>query len=184
MLTNVIDLKIKIIFAIAFGVLSTNIAISQETAFKNIADVNLDGAKRTDITKSKNLKIAKSKYSLVNSLESNVGEFYEKNGMLLFLNGESAELENNHLERLEKGFKEMKGWRPGDPEFTKLETFGQYKVLVMNLEFEDQGTGKYSFYAVSKNNKKILVGTLEFELSDKPKAKEIIGEFIKHIKFK
>jgi len=177
-------MKIKIIFCIAFGTLFSNLAMGQETAFKNIAVVNFDGAKRTDITKSKNLKIAKSKYSLVNSLESNVGEFYEKNGMLLFLNGESAELENNHLEQLEKGFKEMKGWRPGDPEFTKLETFSQYKVLVMNLEFEDQGTGKYSFFAVSKNNKKILNGVLEYELTDKAKASQIIEKFIKGIKFK
>lgn len=177
-------MKIKITFCIAFGMLFSNLAMSQETLFKDIAVVNLNGAKRTDITKSKNLKIGKSKHSIVNSLESNVGELYEINGMLLFINGESAELEKNHLEQLDKGFKEMRGWRPGDPEFSKLETFGQYRVLVMNYEFEDQRTGRYSFYAVTKNNKKIIVGQLEYELADKPMASEMLSKFIKGIKFK
>lgn len=182
--SNSENMKIKITFCIVFGMLFSNAAISQETPFKNIADVNLNGAKRTDIAKSKSLKIGKSKYSIVNSLESNVGELYEINGMLLFINGDSGELEKNHLENLEKGFKEMWGWRSGDPEISKIETFGQYRVLVMSYEFKNREIWRYSFYAVSKSNKKIIVGRLEYDPADKAKASETLSKFIKTIKFK
>lgn len=79
------------------------LAISQETPFKDIAIVNLNGAKRTDITKRKNLKIANSKFSVISRLKLDVDELYEINGMLI--NGGSGELEKNHLENIEKGFK-------------------------------------------------------------------------------
>ncbi|WP_449435676.1 hypothetical protein [Pedobacter steynii] len=78
----------------------------------------------------------------------------------------------------------MGGWKPSDPDNSKIETFGQYRVLVISYEYKDQGTGKYSFFAVSKNNKKILNGVLEYELTDKAKASEMIERFIKGIKFK
>lgn len=177
-------MKIKITFCIAFGMLFSNLVMSQETPFKDIAVVNLNGAKRTDVTKSKNLKIAKSEFSVVNRLKSDVGELYEINGMLLLINGDSGKLEQNHLENLEKGFKEMWGWRPGDPDISKIETFGQNRVLVMSYEFENREAWRYSFYAVSKNNKKIIVGQLEYEPADKVKASETLSKFIKGIQFK
>ncbi|WP_449435677.1 hypothetical protein [Pedobacter steynii] len=78
-------MKIKIIFCIAFGMLFSNLAIGQEKALKDIADVNLNGARQTDISKIKDLKITKSRYSTVASRKSNVGELYEIDGMISFL---------------------------------------------------------------------------------------------------
>ena len=171
-------------FCIAFGMLFSNLAVSQETPFKNIADINLNGAKRTDFTKGKNGKIGKSKFSSINRVKPDVAELYEIDGMLLFLNGGSDELEKNHLEKLESGFKEMLVWKQGDPEISKIENFGQYRVLVLDYEFKNRDVWRYSFYAVSKSNNKIIVGQLEYAPADKAKASETIKRFIKGIKFK
>jgi hypothetical protein len=177
-------MKIKIISCIIFVIMFSNVAMSQETSLKNIADIDIKGAKKIDFAKNKNSKIGKSKNSVISRTESNVGEVYELDGMNLFVNGASGEVKNNHLEEIDNVFKEMHGWRPGDPYDSKIETFGQYRVLVIGFEFDDDKMGRYSFFAVSKNNKKLLNGALEYELVDKAKAKEALSSFIKSIKFK
>lgn len=158
--------------------------MSQETALTNIAQIDLKGTKRIDVAKSKNSRIGKSKNSVIGRTEPNVGEVYELNGMFLLINAASGELKKNHLEEMDNGFKEMNSWTPGKPYNSKIEIFDQYRVLVIDFEFDDDKTGRYSFFAVSKNNNKILNGVLEYELADKKKATEAINRIIKDIKFK
>jgi len=156
----------------------------QETPFKNLADVELSGAHKISLEQGKKTKLGKSKNSLIAQKDSEIGVLYDLNGMLLFINGDVTNLKPDHLEDIDKEFKEMNEWGPNEPDHSKIETFGNYRVLVIDFEFADRGTGRYSFWAQTKNNKKILVGFLEYELTNKSKAKEAIDKLIKHIKFK
>ncbi|WP_449435679.1 hypothetical protein [Pedobacter steynii] len=104
--------------------------------------------------------------------------------MFLSINGATGEWKSDVLENRIKGLAEMNSWAPTKIFTTKIDTFNNYKVLLVNYEYKNQEIGKYIFYSLSKNNKKVLNGTLEYLVADREKATEIVNNIIKSIKFK
>ena len=127
-------------------------------------------------------EIGRSKFSII-ARSSTVGQAFEVDSSLVLLNASDSTVRKEHLDELQKGLKEM--IRLGNPTFftSVITEKNNYRVLINNYPFPGENIARYSFYAQGENNK-MLVGIIEYKLTNAKNALNTLNELLNGITFK
>jgi hypothetical protein len=63
-----------------------------------------------------------------------------------------------------------------------IDTVNNQKVLIMYFEYKNDVY--YQFLTVNKSNTAIIIGQIEFPLDERAKAKSILDDIVKNLKFR
>ena len=166
-----INRKSLIIFL--FAIVYANCLKAQQLPLRSVIELKLNSNYKK-ITKeyAKSAKLLKLKGSII---KADYGETFEIQGMFVQLNGAIGEFKNDRLDEFKETLYEMDHLIKPEIYSSKIVPYNNYKVLIINSEYESDEVGKYLIYCLSNDLTKVLSGRLEYQKGEraKPAPQEI-----------
>lgn len=156
----------------------------QLTTIKDIATVTLpNNAEKLTKEKLAALKPKNGKVTAV-SYEHSKGDSYKTKDFLVQLNAASIAPRPGFLEQLKMELDELYSFAQPRHYNTSIKRFMNHSAVITYYENPTDDKAYFFFSSYNRNGDSVVVGTLEFDKSNRATAEKDLDEIIKSIKFK
>jgi len=157
---------------------------AQKLATKDVIDFTLPKQSKniTKVKRAANTTV--NEHSNIDTRNEEIGEAYQIDNVLIFVNAVVGETENNYMSIARANsltHTKVKGikWTVGE-----IQTLNNYEYYTSTYEYPEDPKTYVLFYAVDKDHTKGLSGSVEYLQTDKKIGEKVLNDFLKSMKFK